>query len=549
MRLKSIIIAVLLWGTIAAQSAPVPLYRVFEHDVVNPKAYDNSFTDVTLQVTYQAPSGKTYDFWGFYDGNGKGESEGSVWKMRFMPNETGTWTYVYTWSDGTESGRGTFDCTLKGAGKGVLQPYEKNPHWFAYNGTDPVWLKSYYETGHGSLGQNFEWIVENVYSRFVQAGYNHLQVNWLLSLCCFGQYYKDGPEPETLDLSLYQEGDLFGTMNLDVWHRMERHLGWLNDHDVGVHMFLGVDGSKNGGPDWGCLSPEEQDGYVRYLVARLAPYANLAGWNFVWEVPGHREDKELRFVRLIQKYDIFHHLRTYEDEMPRDNEFDRPEYTFAAVENHKIAAEDKEMERHLYKEPWTHHMACLLGYKGKPVFMSEGNALWRRYWQERTQATRDDLRRSAWACATAGASFTWNGHAKEYDLAVNGYEGLPFNDANPYVESEKHISILADVMQKDVAFYRMVPGDPLLADHPALQVYLLAEPGEQYLAFAPAGAPFAIRMEKGNYPVVVWIDTRTGERTLCKKVSVEDERNPVYFDPPNRMTDWVLVVKKEWHSP
>jgi len=339
--LKTIVFKFVLLGILFAQTTTVPLYRVFEREITNNKVYSNSFKDVTLNVQYQAPSGRLYNFWGFYDGDGKGNSKGTIWKIRFMPNEPGKWTYIYTWSDGSKGGKGKINCISKGAGKGILQPYAKNPHWFAYNGTDPVWIKSYYETGHGSIGQDFDWIVENVYSKFVNAGYNHLQINWLLSLCCFGQYYKDGPEPETLDLSLYQQGDLFGSMNLDVWKRMERNLGWLNDHNIGVHMFLGVDGSRNDGPDWSKLSFEEQDWFVRYMVARLAPYANLAGWNFVWEVPGDREDKELGFIRLIEKYDIFNHLRTYEDEMPRDNEYDRPEYTFAAVENHRIVANER----------------------------------------------------------------------------------------------------------------------------------------------------------------------------------------------------------------
>ena len=229
--------------------------------------------------------------------------------------------------------------------------------------------------------------------------------------------------------------------------------------------------------------------------------------------------------------------------MPRDNEYDRPEYTFAAVENHRIVANERDLERHLLKEPWTHHMACLVSYKGKPVFMSEGNALWRRYWQKRTKATQDDLRRSAWACATAGASFTWNGHAHEYELYVGGPEGLPFNEENPYTASERYISILADVMENEVAFYRMAPHDKLLADHPGLRVFLLAEPGAQYLAFAPEGAAFSIKIEKGTYPHVAWIDTKTGEKISKKEITIKNEQDTVSFSPPNRLTDWVLIIK------
>jgi uncharacterized protein DUF5060/collagenase-like protein with putative collagen-binding domain len=534
-------------STAASEIPKVGLYRGFETQIENTKTYANKFADVELTATYTAPSGRQWDFWGFFDGNGSGQGDlttGHVWKLRFMPNELGTWTYAYQWNDGTPGGKGSFSCVKEGAGKGVLQAYRENPHWFAYNGTEPVWLKSYYETGHGVIAQDFDWVVENVYSKFLEHGYNHLQVNWLLSLCCFKQYYLDGPEPATFDLALYEEGKASSTMKLNVWRLMEKHLGFLNDQNIGVHLFLGFDGARNDGPAWEKLSDSEKEFYVRYVVARIGPYANIAGWNFVWEVEGNRETHELGLARLLQKYDIFEHLRTYEDECPRDNEYDRAEYTFAAVENHEIAAYTKSLERTYWKEPWTHHMAVIQGYQGKPVYMSEGNALWRRYWHEKANATQDHLRRSAWACAVGGASFNWNGHLKEYELYADGPTGLPFNEANSYTASERYVDIVAQVMNNEVAFYRMTPHDELLKQHDAMRVWALAEIGQQYLVFASHGEPFALELAKGTYQDNVWIDTKTGVQTKTRPVSVpEEDSDPVAFAPPTRTTDWVLVLR------
>lgn len=537
-------IILLLLVNVNGGVAQTPTYRVFETEVVNTTNYSNKYTDVELNVQYQAPSGKVYNFFGFYDGDGDGGAEGTVWKLRFMPNEVGKWKFVYTWSDSTKRGKGSFKCVAEDAGKGVLKAYSKNPHWLAYNGSEPVWLKSYYETGHGSLGQDFDWVQHNVYDTLIKNGYNHLQVNWLLSLCCSEQFYKDGPEPETLDLLLYKEGDIYGTMNHNVWKRMEKHLAYLNDNDVGVHMFLGVDGSKNDGPDWAKLSYTEKDFFVKYMVARLAPFANIAGWNYVWEVPGSREKAELGFARLIQKYDIFNHLCTYEDEFPRENEYNRVEYSFAAVENHEIVAPDRNMDRTYWKEPFTHHIACLLGYQGKPVFMTEGNALWRRFWEKRTMATQDDLRRSAWACATAGASFTWCGHAGEEALFVSGPEGLPFNSENEYQQSEKYISILTDVMRREVTFYAMKPNDKLLSNHPSTDVYALAEIGHQYLVFSARGTSFNLDVSRGNYAYVKWIDSKTGVSEELEGFTVTESTKNISFIPPSQTTDWVLIVRK-----
>ena len=551
--------------TAYSQTVRVPLYRVFETEVPNTQSYANKFSDVELKVRYTSPSGKRVDFWGFYNGNGDGEGDattGNLWKIRFMPGELGQWQYHWMWSDGTEGGTGVFICVAEGAGKGVLQPYKDNPHWFAYNGTEPVWLKSYYETGHGSIAQDFEWITANVYQPLVDRGYNHLQVNWLLSLCCFGQYYQDGPQPLTQDLELYQSGSASSTMRLDVWQMMERHLGWLNDRNVGVHMFLGFDGSRNGGPAWQKLSDTQKEFYVKYVVARIAPFANIAGWNFVWEVGGDRESHELGLARLLEKYDIFHHLRTYEDEMPREHEYQRPEYTFAAIENHRIVAPDRALDMIYWKTPWTHHQACLLGYvPGKPVYMSEGNALWRRYWHDRSGADQDDLRRAAWGCVTAGASFCWNGHAKEYELYVYGPEGMPFHgDDNPYTASAKYIDILSQVMTDEVEFSRMTPQDFALTDHDPLRVWCLAESGHQYLVFSSHGNPFTLHLTSGHYRRNVWIDTKTGIQKPAPDIQVSasevtstlspiapDRRRigtkAIAWNPPNTSTDWVLLVR------
>jgi hypothetical protein len=189
-------------------------------------------------------------------------------------------------------------------------------------------------------------------------------------------------------------------------------------------------------------------------------------------------------------------------------------------------------------------MACLLGYQGKPIFMSEGNALWRRYWQKRTNASQDELRRSAWACATAGASFTWCGHEGEEKLYASGPIGLPFNEANPYATSENDISILSDVMNNEVDFYKMVPNDKILANHPAMDVYALVEVGNQYLVFSPKGSTFSLELQNGNYTANKWIDVRTGEEYSYQNIEINDEKASIGFMPPNQSTDWILIVKK-----
>ncbi|WP_163712433.1 DUF5060 domain-containing protein [Mangrovibacterium lignilyticum] len=553
MRNRILLFALLIYSTFSCTpkkpESRVGLYRTFEQSLENTTPYSNKFTGVELKCTFIAPSGKKTKFIGFFDGDGAGggdKKNGSIWKFRFIPDEIGAWHYQWKWSDSTPGGEDRFICDTTNAGKGILRAYSKNPRWLAYNGTEPVWLKSYYESGHGSIAQPFDWITTNVYQPMIDRGYNHLMVNWLLSLCCFTQIYHDGPAPATQDLTLYEDGKASETMRLNVWQLMEQHVSWLNDRNVGLHLFLGFDGSKNDGPEWSNLSEEEKDFLVRYTVARLAPYANIAGWGFVWEVPGDREYSELGWARLIQKYDVFDHLRTYEDEHPVENEYNRPEYNFAAIENHSIFSDDRDADRPYWKDAWTHHQACLAGYvPGKPVYMIEGNALWRRFWQQRTKATRDDLRQSAWACVTAGASFNWCGHAGEDSLVAFGPEGLPFfGDDNPYAASARQIDLLSEVMNREVQFYTMNPADSLLADCDEKHVWCLAEPAQQYLVFSTTGDSFKLRLNQGNYTDNTWMNTITGEKQNIAPITLKKDKL-VSFSPPDQQSDWLLLVRRK----
>ena len=106
--------------------ADVALYKVFERTVTNTNSYANKFIDVELEAEFTSPSGTTTRWRGFFDGDGRGGGDcqtGNTWRLRFMPDEVGTWDYAYSWTDGTAGGSGRFDCVRDGAGKGVIRAY------------------------------------------------------------------------------------------------------------------------------------------------------------------------------------------------------------------------------------------------------------------------------------------------------------------------------------------------------------------------------------------------------------------------------------------
>ena len=531
----------------AATPAPrVPLHRVFERSITNSRSYPNKFTDVLLNVEYIAPSGKTIRFPGFYDGDGSGGQSGNVWKIRFMPTELGEWRYTYSWSDGAPGESGRFSAVAAGAGPGVLKAYSTNPHWFAYNGDAPVFLKSYYIITGGFTGVPIEWAAPNVYAKLAQRGYNHVQLN-MLPLGWTEQRPADAPA-DHLNQPLWRETPR--VQNLALWRRMEQHVQWLNHRNIGIHFFMGFDPKPNPPPSTNDpyalkrfteMSPGEQVFYVRYVTARLAPFANIAGWNYTWETDG--SSGEIRFAELLAQYDPWGHLATYHDEAPWSNRYDSPKFSFAAIENHEYFG-NRGGER--ARDSASHYQATLDAYRNKPVYMTEGNGLWRSC--HAGQYAEVSITRSAWAVTLAGGSFTWDDVAScDGDSPASSMFTWPAG--TPMVD---RLEALYQVMTRDVTFHHMKPRNDLLGDCwatfsrngsvPTSPCFALAEAGKQYVVYKENGGSFSLNVDAGVYDAS-WIDTHTGARQAANGGTLSSSGGAIQFSAPSTTTDWVLLVK------
>lgn len=115
---------ILAAGLMREVSVPeVPRWGRFETSVANSRSYANPFTDVTLVATFIRPDKSRVSFWGFHDGNGQGGQTGHVWKLRFMPDQVGTWSYECSFSDGAS---GTSSDAVTNAGRAAAD-YANKP--------------------------------------------------------------------------------------------------------------------------------------------------------------------------------------------------------------------------------------------------------------------------------------------------------------------------------------------------------------------------------------------------------------------------------------
>ena len=130
--------------SVDALANPIGLFTTYEMaldhpgELVNPFDYD----EVELLAEFHAPSGKTYRQSGFYDGDGSG-GRGTLWKVRFAPDEVGTWHYELAWR-GTDqiAKKGTIvvDGSLPQAARGHVKVDPQHPRYLVHaDGSPHYW--------------------------------------------------------------------------------------------------------------------------------------------------------------------------------------------------------------------------------------------------------------------------------------------------------------------------------------------------------------------------------------------------------------------------
>lgn len=119
---KSIFFSILFFCTTQILVAQTQIYDRFEAQFKSSKSYENPLYEVnSFEIEFTSPSGKKKTVRGFWDG-------GTVWKVRFMPDELGNWTYESTSSDQSNTGlhhvTGAFECIVNDS---ELDLYQKGP--------------------------------------------------------------------------------------------------------------------------------------------------------------------------------------------------------------------------------------------------------------------------------------------------------------------------------------------------------------------------------------------------------------------------------------
>jgi hypothetical protein len=247
----------LIAGRAVAQDASVAAtWTCWGHTLTSSRAYDNPLLDVVLSVQYTSPTNKIYDSCGFWDGDGN-------YRIRFMFNEIGTWTWKTSCSDtgnhGLHAKSGTVEVT-------------------AYEGTNPLYANGYLQVSDNrrylvhANGKPFLWIgdtawtanryaTDNEWRRYVDSR-SSKRISVILASCGWTGMTQTNAEGQPYFLD-----DAPLRVNPAAWQHLDEMIAYANDRGV-VMMITSV--GKAQAIDK--ARAEHRYQFVKYLVARYAGY-------------------------------------------------------------------------------------------------------------------------------------------------------------------------------------------------------------------------------------------------------------------------------------
>jgi len=431
---------------------------------------------VRLDVDFRSPAGKHYRAPGFYDGDGRGGSDGDVWKVRFSADETGQWTFTTTSDNGQLDGKtGRLVVTDAPAGAegfwkwGRLEAVgtaENSIRYLKFR-DGPYWLKAGCDDPENFLGsyQHYDTPAKR------KAAVDYLAQHGINSLYIM-THNVDGDDKDVWPWlgRTPREAKANGTGNvrfdvakLDEWRELFEH---MQTKGVVPYLVLEDDSAWQG---------YDHARYYREMIARFG-YLPALLLNFNEE---HNENyklpQALDFMRLLADLDPYDHPRGIHNvNMPSDDYIDAPQIDFTSVQTGSPGGRDAGALLHNRRAIDWIERCRLRGQRALMVGFDEG---------------RPEEDRRAWWSAYLGGG-VWEAHVRPpYDRPMNAWERLwtELGGTRAFMES--------------LPFWEMEPANDVVRGGKA---FCLAKRGEVYALYLPEGGDVDVELPAGGNSIVAW---------------------------------------------
>ena len=291
---KILFLTLLLLPVFAKGNTQVEKYTVWEYQLKLPSV-NNPFTDVKIDARFQFKN-RFYYTEGFYDGE-------NIYKVRFMPDEEGEWTYEIKNNTSKRIQKGTFICVKASPeNHGPVKVCDK--YNFSYSDGTPYY--PFGTTAYAWIHQSTE-LREQTLNTLAHSCFNKIRMTVMPKN--YDVYCKEDP-------LLYPfEGDRnkgfdFSRPNVAFFRHLDEQI--IKLMNLGIEADLILFHPYDYGR-WGFDKMTEQEGirYIRYLVARIAAYRNV-WWSLAneYDMLGYAPSTWEAYFNTIETYDPYKHLKS-----------------------------------------------------------------------------------------------------------------------------------------------------------------------------------------------------------------------------------------------
>lgn len=277
-------------------SGSVERWELFEWSIEGP-AGGNPFREVRLHGEFACGSRKV-TVPGFYDGNG-------VYRIRFMPDREGTWSYETTSSCEALSGhKGRFECVAprSPANRGPVGVRDELHFEYADGGAYLPFGTTCYAWIHQE-----EELREATLRTLAASPFNKLR------MCVFPKNYSfNATDPERFPFPGNRaDGFDFDRFDPEFFARLEKSIEELGRLGIEADLIL-FHPYDNGRWGFDEMTAEQDAFYLRYVLARLSAYRNV-WWSLAneYDLMDRKSEGDWdRLFRIVQEEDPYGHPRS-----------------------------------------------------------------------------------------------------------------------------------------------------------------------------------------------------------------------------------------------
>jgi hypothetical protein len=523
---------------LAGAQTEVPKWSVYEINLTAAVNYDNPYTAAEAVVTaiFTGPGGISKTVAGFWDSD-------NSFKIRFSPTVEGTWVYQTKSADAGLNGKtGKLTCATPAPGNhGFLRVDKAHPYSFVWDDGFRyfMWGQTYYDwIQPAQVNDNWKVSVDNS----LKYGMNKIRMH------VYGQkFYTCNVEFNNYPDAQPHPGDSKNPdrdrLNLPYWRKLDEMVRHMQDKGMVADLIIFNPYDANRAFGVG----EQNDRFVRYVVARYAAYSNVIWcicneWDLSPRYKGVHVQEKADFERMgkiVRRTDPWAvddaQLRALSihpggSEGPIGARFaflgsDWPSYACLQYGgwNPKFDEGDRWgnagiVDNLRHKMPVVNDEYGYFGQHNPPLRI-------------RVDMDRTRLRNCIWGIATAGGY----GSAGDFRITPDGMGNVEitgdwYDDPEEYGDLKRMIDFFTT---KGIEYWKMSSRNELVSS--GERSYVLAEPGRQYVIYAATGGTIAVSLAPGSYRARRH-NPRTGEESDLGAIAGGTSRS---FTMPDA-NDWVL---------